>query len=232
MNFHGKAERLKDQDLPYYGAKIGVGEDEIHAVLDVECRGDGFDSQGRPAMLFEPHVFYRELARTPEKQRAAVKAGLAYRGWRRGNYPRDSYPRLSAAIKIDATAALRSCSWGLGQVMGFNHELAGYGTAESMVKAFTISEGFQLGGMVAFIKAAGLDDELRSHDWHGFARGYNGAGYARHGYHTKLKRAFEKWQKIPDTPFLMSKQRTKTPVKNTAVNWLGAFINAIKGAFR
>ena len=35
-------------------------------------------------------------------------------------------------------------------------------------------------------------------DWLGFARGYNGAGYATHGYHTKLAAAFAKWQAIPD----------------------------------
>lgn len=36
--------------------------------------------------------------------------------------------------------------------------------------------------MIRFIDAEGLDDELRRHDWSGFARGYNGAGYAKHGW--------------------------------------------------
>ncbi|WP_311409719.1 N-acetylmuramidase domain-containing protein [Methylorubrum extorquens] len=34
-----------------------------------------------------------------------------------------------------------------------------------------------------------------------FARGYNGASYAKHGYHTKLAKAFGKWSKIKDTPW-------------------------------
>lgn len=52
----GKAKRIEDIDLPRIGAMIGVGEDEIHAVLDVESAGSGFDSKGRVKMLFEPHV--------------------------------------------------------------------------------------------------------------------------------------------------------------------------------
>ncbi len=207
MNFKGKAKRLDDIDLPRLGAKIGVGEDEIHAVLDVETRGGGFDRIGRPKMLFEPHIFYRQLKSHPKALDAAVKAGLAYRKWGERKYPRDSYPRLLQAIAlcerygVSIEAALRSASWGLGQVMGFNHLLAGFPSAEEMVRAFLDDEDVHLEAMVEFIISAGLDDELRNHDWRGFARGYNGAGYAKHGYHTKLERAYQKWSKIRDTPF-------------------------------
>ncbi len=43
--------------------------------------------------------------------------------------------------------------------------------------------------------------ELRRQDWAGFARGYNGAQYAKHGYDTKLAAAFATWSKIKDTPW-------------------------------
>lgn len=33
--FKGEAKRLDDLDLPRIGARIGVGEDEIHALDDV-----------------------------------------------------------------------------------------------------------------------------------------------------------------------------------------------------
>ncbi|MGX9119615.1 N-acetylmuramidase domain-containing protein [Mesorhizobium sp. BHbsci] len=55
--FKGAARRLDDLDLPKLGARIGVGEDEIHAFLEVETSGHGFDAHGRPIILFEPHVF-------------------------------------------------------------------------------------------------------------------------------------------------------------------------------
>ncbi|MEW5422638.1 N-acetylmuramidase domain-containing protein [Amorphus sp. 3PC139-8] len=199
-DFRGAAKRLEDIDLPRIGAEIGVGEDEIHAVIDVETgNGRGFDSAGRPKMLFEPHIFYRELSGAERKE--AVRQGLAYSKWGAQPYPKDSYPRLRAAMTINARAALRSASWGLGQVMGFNHALAGYDSPEAMVRAFMADEDAHLAAMVDFIRSAGLDDELRRHDWSGFARGYNGAGYAKNRYHLKLASAFARWQGIRDTPW-------------------------------
>jgi len=207
MNFIGKAERLSDVDLPRLGATIDVGEDEIHAVLDVECRGKGFDRKGRPVMLFEPHIFYREL--TGAERDLAVAKGLAYPKWRR-SYPKDSYPRLMEAMQINREAALRSASWGLGQIMGFNCSLCGYPSAQAMVMAFTDGEDIQLEAMIRFIVSAGIDDELRNHDWSGFARHYNGSGYAKHGYHTRLAKAYAKWSRIPDTEWKRSEATTTT----------------------
>ncbi|WP_128254448.1 N-acetylmuramidase family protein [Falsirhodobacter deserti] len=197
LSFRGRAERLNDFDLPEIGALIGVGEDELHAVIEVETAGGGYDSQGRPRMLFEPHVFWRELPAA--KRKGAERAGLAYPVWGTRPYPKDSYQRLALARLLDNTAALRSASWGMGQIMGFNHKAAGYDTVQGMVAAFMDSEAAQLEAMVNFIRSEGLDDELRRHDWSAFARGYNGAGYARHGYHTRLAAAYAKWARIPDT---------------------------------
>lgn len=200
IGFVCDAARLTDYDLPRVGHLIGVGEDEIHAVMDVEASGGGFDRLRRPKMLFESHVFYRCL---PEAKRArAVSLGLAYKAWKPGAYPTDSYPRLAQAMAIDETAALKACSWGLGQILGENYVAAGYGTPQAMVIAFCdLGEAEHLEAMIRFIKAKRLDDELRRHDWAGFARGYNGASYARHGYDKKLAAAFAKWSRIKDTPW-------------------------------
>jgi hypothetical protein len=195
--FKGKAKPLDAWDFGDIGRRIGVGEDEIRAVVEVEAAGGGFDTQGRPKMLFEPHVFWRELG--PDRRNVAANQGLAYPRWGEKSYPADSYPRLFAAIKIDRAAALRSASWGMGQIMGFNAKAAGYISAEEMVADFLDDEEKHLDAMVRFIVSESLDDDLRRHDWSGFARGYNGAGYAKHGYHTKLAAAYAKWAKRPDT---------------------------------
>ena len=198
--FVGAATRLSDLDLPRVGFTIGVGEDEIHAVLDVEAAGRGFDSLRRPKMLFEPHRFYANL--TPAKRAQAVNAGLAYEKWRPGAYPPESYTRLVAAMAIDETAALKSASWGLGQIMGENFVAAGYGSPQHMVVAFVeMGEAEHLGAMIRFIVENKLDDEIRAHNWAAFARGYNGPRYAENGYHTKLAAAYAKWAKIADTPW-------------------------------
>lgn len=208
--FAGAARRLDDIDLPRIAARIGVGEDELHAVLDVEAAGSGFDALGRPKMLFEPHVFDRQLGPGDKRDRARA-AGIAYPRWGAKPYPKDSYPRLMEAAKIDARAAWRSASWGLGQIMGFNATAAGFTSPEEMVADFMEDEEAHLDAMVTFIVTAGLDDELRRHDWRGFARGYNGPSYAAHGYHTRLAAAYAKWARIRDTPWVPEPPSALTP---------------------
>lgn len=208
-NFIGRAKRIDDIDLPRIGALIGVGEDEIHAVIDVESRGSGFDRLNRPLILFEPHIFWRELG-AGAKRDYAVKQGLAYKDWGEKGYPADSYPRLLAAMQIDRRAALRSASWGLGQIMGFNHAAAGYDGVEAMVAAFCADEDAHLAAMINFIKSRKLDDELRRHDWTGFAVGYNGVGYRRNQYDTRLSRSFAKWKGIRDTKWNPNDAMTET----------------------
>lgn len=199
ISFNGQARKIQDLDLPAIGRTIGVGEDEIHAIFEVESSGSGFDKKGRPKMLFEPHVFYRCLPAGPKRDQA-VRLGLAYAEWRKG-YPADSYPRLLQAMEVDETAALKAASWGLGQILGENHRAAGYPTVQAMVADFTNSETAQLRAMVSFIKANKLDDEVREHRWAAFAWGYNGPQHAANDYYGRLARAFEKWQRIRDTPF-------------------------------
>lgn len=197
-SFRGAAVRLDDIDLPRLGSRIGVGKDELHAFMDVEAAGSGFDAQGRPKMLFEPHVFYRNLAGA--ERQAAVKVGLAYPKWRKG-YPADSYPRLLKAMAIDQTAALKAASWGLGQVLGENHKMLGYETPQSMVTAFMADEEAHLEGIVAFLVANGIDDDLKAHRWDMVARVYNGLAYRENDYAGRMARAFAKWQRIRDTPW-------------------------------
>lgn len=197
LNFKGRAKRIEDIDLPRIGALIGVGEDEIHAVMDVETHGSGFDNQGRPRILFERHKFYKYLPKS--KRATGIKSGLA--NPKPGGYGKENsqYGKLKRAIEIDETAALKACSWGLAQIMGFNHLFAGYSTVQAMVKDFMDDEDNHLEAMIRFIKTNKLDDELRDHNWAGFAQGYNGSGYHKNNYHVKLANAFAKWQRIRDT---------------------------------
>jgi hypothetical protein len=216
-NFKGRAVKLADIDLPRVGYTIGVGEDEIHAVIDVETAGGGFDKLGRPKMLFEPHVFYRNLVGSDRAH--AVQLGIACEKWKPGNYPVDSYPRLTAALAINETAALKAASWGLGQILGENYVAAGYDSPQHMIVAFVENgEGEHLDAMIRFIVETHLDDEIRAHNWAAFARGYNGPKYAQNSYDTKLATAFAKWAKIKDTPWSLAKDAVGKPVPIPPVN--------------
>jgi hypothetical protein len=220
--FRGAAKPLEDTDLPRIGERIGVGEDVVHGLLDVEASGKPFDKHGRPKMLFEPHVFYRNLK--GDKRAEAVRQGLAYPKWKPGAYPKDSYDRLERAMKIDETAALKAASWGAGQILGENYRMAGYDSPQDMVRAFMDDADEHLEAMVSFCKAAGIDDELRRceaklragkkltpADLAPIAFRYNGAKYATHNYHGRLADRMNWWAKKPDTPWKPGQEEQEEP---------------------
>ncbi|SHE51667.1 Protein of unknown function [Microbulbifer donghaiensis] len=193
-NFKGAAQPLTDGDIKTIAGYLGCHIAALRAVLAVESDGKGFGSDGRPRILNEPHVFYRELG-AGAKRNKAVRAGLAYRKWGTKRYPSTQAARyvwLEKAMAIDEDAALKSCSWGLGQCMGFNHKLCGYASVQEFVRAMMHSAGAQLYAMARFIVSNGLQKHLRKLNWRGFAKGYNGPAYASHGYHTKLANSYSR----------------------------------------
>ena len=192
MDFKGDATPLREGDVETVAGYLGCELAVLRAVMQVESNGKAFHSDGRPIILNEPHVFYRELRAGPLRDQA-VSAGLAYKKWKTKPYLKtqaERYAWLDQAVAIDRSAALRSCSWGLGQVMGFNHRTCGFDSAEAFVKAMMHSEAAQLFVIARFIVGNKLQKHLRNKDWAQFAKGYNGSGYATHGYHTRLAQAY------------------------------------------
>ena len=95
-------------------------------------------------------------------------------------------------MRIDEEAAISSASWGLFQIMGFNHKICGCDTVGEFVSKMKENEGAQLDLFTAFVQSNKLDSYLREKDWAGFARRYNGPAYAENKYDEKLKSAYEK----------------------------------------
>lgn len=202
MNFVGTGVRLTPEDIERGAERIGCEVAALKAVLHVEARGKGFDADNRPVILFEPHVLYRNLS--GGKRHQAVAERLAYRRWKPGNYPSTSdarYAQVVAAMRIDREDGLKAASWGLGQVLGENHKLCGFKTAEAMVERCVESEAGQLGVMIGFIEGKRLDDDLRRLDFPRFAYGYNGEDYEVHGYDIRLKRAYERFAAHASTAY-------------------------------
>jgi hypothetical protein len=192
MEWKGEAKKLHAEDIRHAAEALGCDVAAIKAVMAVECKGSGFDKEGRLVILFEPHIFHRELSKNhPDKLPTAVKQKLAAKSWGAIKYGKmsEQYGRIDKAIMIDENSALRSASYGLGQTMGFNDARCGFKSAQAMVEAYKDSEAAQLMGMVNFITSSHLDDELRRHDWAGFAHGYNGSGYKKNHYDEKLAAA-------------------------------------------
>lgn len=201
VDFVGKATPLADIDIPQIGSLIGVGEDELHAFMDVEASGKAFDEKGRPKMLGEGAQLYRNLS--GEERDTAVSRGLAWPSWDpKGHlYPKDSYPWLKEAMKINQSAAIASASWGLTQILASNCKDAGYDSPIAMCLAFQDSERAHLEATVKCLIAWKIDDDLRAHRWEVVARVWNGPKYAVNKYDTKLAARYNWWAKIPDTPW-------------------------------
>ncbi len=176
--FVGAAEPLSKPGFEAAVATLGVGMAELVAVLKVESKSCGFLPNRKPKILFERHVFHRLTKGAHSAANPDISNPLP--GGYAGN--EREYPRLEKAMRLDRTAALKSASWGAGQVMGENHQRVGYDDVESMVAAMQASEDEQLMSVVNFIKSCKLDTALREQDWARFARGYNGPAYAKNKY--------------------------------------------------
>ena len=180
--FVGDAEPLSKTGFEAAMAVLGVGMAELVAVLKVESKSCGFLPNRRPKILYERHIFHRLTAGRFSDANPDISNPVP--GGYAGN--EREYARLEKAMRLDRAAALKSASWGAGQVMGMNHKMVGFDDVESMVEAMQTSEDAQLLAVVNFIKSCRLDDALRAKDWAKFARGYNGPAYAKNKYDLML----------------------------------------------
>jgi N-acetylmuramidase/Putative peptidoglycan binding domain len=139
-------------------------------------------------MLYERHYFSRLTNHVYDDDDISSPQPGGY-----GMPGEPQYGRLARAIEFNRDAALQSCSWGLGQIMGSNYKLAGFRNAEDMVAAMCAAEDAQLLAFAEFLKSTKLDAALRAHDWARLARGYNGPDYAINKYDDKLEAAYRKY---------------------------------------
>jgi N-acetylmuramidase-like protein/putative peptidoglycan binding protein len=188
LPFQGTAWALSGDGLKAVSGKLGAFAPEIWTVLAVETSGCGFLPDRRPLILYERHYFHRlTQGKYDDGDISDPKAG----GYGAGGA--HQYDRLAKAMAKDRSAALRSASWGIGQIMGENFALAGFADVEAMVAAMSQSEDQQLAAMGNFLIASHLNLPLRLHDWAAFACGYNGANYASHHYDVRLHAEFLKY---------------------------------------
>jgi len=201
VNFVSKALPMSRIGLATALDRLGLSAGEsagLWAVFEVETagmtQGFGFRADKRPQILFERHVFSRLTKGRFNKSNPELSGP-------QGGYGSlaSQYVKLEAAIGISegagltAESALQSASWGIGQVMGFNHQAAGYASAKAMVEAMIEGEDAQLFGMTAFMVTNRLDEALRARDWTKFAKMYNGPAFATNHYDVKLQAQYARF---------------------------------------
>lgn len=191
--------RLTNEDFTQIAELLGCEPAALKAVQQVETGGrGGFFSPGKPAILFEGHIFWTQLKKRGSNPEDYVKGNenILYPKWEKGHYKGGigEYDRLEQARKINREAADASASWGMFQIMGFNYAACGEESIESFVRSMCESEFKQLLLTANFIKKnSQMLQALQARDWAVFAKCYNGPAYAQNSYDVKLEAAYQKY---------------------------------------
>lgn len=193
----GVATALTEGDVESTARFLNSSLPALWAVISVETKGAGYWNNRLPAILFERHYFRRFT----DGRYDATHPNISQSKW--GGYGKSSeqYDRLALAASLDYDAALKSASWGLGQVMGANSDGLDYPNIRDFVAKMRDSEGAQLDAMARFIDDRGLARSMRNRDWASFARKYNGPDYAKNRYDVQLAEAFARYSdpsRLPD----------------------------------
>lgn len=194
-------DKLTNEMIKDLANRLGIEPALLKAVQIVEAAGrDGFLSDGRPQILFEGHIMYKEFHKKfPDRDLDYLCKRFSmvfYPKWDKSKYfgGLGEYKRLELAKEIDEECALKATSWGMFQIMGFNHNLCGCKDVFDFVHKMSESHEKQLELMYYFMNNSGCLKELKERDWAGFAKKYNGPGYAQNAYDQKLRNAYENFK--------------------------------------
>lgn len=215
---------------------IGCEPEVLKAIAQVESGGrnafwrlNSVGGANVPALLYERHYFSKETGGAYDKEHPDISWPTGYRKKSRlgekdkkmsdgkidaddvyGDYS-SAYLRFINAYRLDANAALKSCSWGKFQIMGANFGLCGALNVKIFVEKMCTSDATQIGLLAEFIrnkpqswkdaknkklgKEISLHEAVKTKNWAAIAFNYNGPGYKTYDYDTKLKAAYDRTKK-------------------------------------
>lgn len=184
---------LTDEDFRIVAEELDVEVAAIKAVAVIEAGVSlkGFFAPGVPVINFDRAMYNRFRSKVADKSGAKnekVPTGLT-------GYALQEWTQLVNARRSNRQGADMGTFWGMFQIGGFNYRLCGCQTIDEFVRLMSYSELEQLELFAAFIKNTGMLGDLKAKNWAAFARKYNGASYARRGYHTKMANAYNKYKK-------------------------------------
>ncbi|MEO8535716.1 MAG: N-acetylmuramidase family protein [Flavobacterium sp.] len=201
--FSSNNKLLSEQNLIDFSNDHTIELAIIKAVNLVESNGKGFLLDGRPKILFEGHIFWKELEKRNINCETYVNANtenILFKKYTRKYYVggEAEYERLEKAIHLNpdkkfSDAANCSASWGLFQIMGFNAVSIGYQNIDEFVQKMNLNEGEHLKAFGLFLEKNNLISVLRNKKWAEFALKYNGPAYKTNKYDEKLQSAYSKF---------------------------------------
>ena len=189
--------RLTEDDYRRVADELGIEIATIKAVSDIEAgkTHQGFLSPEKPIINFSVTLFRQLLTRAgmnPGKySRSEALSRLNLKKY--GSYGNAQYARLNSAKEINHRLAIESTYWGMFQIGGFNWKLCGAESPDDFVELVSTSEAMQLELFARFITNTGMLKHLKNKNWKAFAKAYNGPRALKRGYHTRLKRAYNRY---------------------------------------
>lgn len=117
--------------------------------------------------------------------------------WQKNNEDQASaWDTLAKAYSLDADAAIKACSWGMFQIMGFNYDSCGYKYLDSFLKDMKSNAGKQLNAFLYLCnKNSSLLSAMVNKDFYNMAFNYNGSDFG--DYDVKIRRTYESLEKKP-----------------------------------
>ena len=204
-----KMKTLTTDQKKQIAAFFGLEYKTVSAVMTVESSGHGFDPvTGLILIQFEPYIFHKQLlaAKIDHKFEVIYKVVNGIKKIDKYKITTGEHIIINGiegqtsewiayniALQINANCAMLSTSFGLGQIMGFNFNAAGFLSVEKMIEKFNESEAEQLMGMLKFITANKLMFAfLKCKTWDKFAALYNGPAYKENNYDIRLQTAYDR----------------------------------------
>lgn len=205
---------LTDEDFIEVAKELGVEVAAIKAVVEIEAgkSHQGFWAEGKPLINFDLAMFRRMAAKNKVSlsgvQRKYPVIFARPNAARYGSQQAGQQARLDAARTVHDLSGIEGTFWGMFQIGGFNWKKCGANSPDEFVELMSRSERDQLELFAKFITNTGLLQHLKNKNWAAFARGYNGPGYAKRGYHKRMANAYSKFKRAEKTS-------AETPTKTT-----------------
>ncbi|WP_289659559.1 N-acetylmuramidase family protein [Flavobacterium panacagri] len=203
--FSSNSKLLSEQDLINFSNQFNLELAVVKAVNEVESNGKSFLIDGRPKILFEGHIFWRELEKrgiNPRSYMNSSNQDILFENYTKKYYVGGTaeYARLEKARNLAQDkkiidSANSSASWGLFQIMGFNAVAIGYNSIDEFVEKMNQNEGEHLKAFGLFLEKNNLITLLRNKNWASFALKYNGPAYKTNKYDEKLMKAYHKYSR-------------------------------------
>lgn len=182
-------------ELKAVAERLGGSPAQVAAVARVESAGGGWDLAGRLKCLWERHWMFRRVQFAVPLLSSPKPGGYTVDADRNGI--NDSWEKLADAACRWGVVAFECASFGKFQIMGGHWQALGYSSPLDFVWRLSRDEAAHYDALARYIEVNRLGPAFRQIDTNpdncrAFAKGYNGAAYARLGYHTKIADAMRR----------------------------------------